>query len=188
MQKVCIYEIWFCSKVLFFKRTNPQMKELLKQYASYNVWANQRISEVILSLPEDKYEAEVISSFPGLYKTALHIWDAESGWWQRIKMQERVFFPRDAFSGSMKDLFAGLLSQSKQWESWVQHASDLSLRHVFHFQNSKKELFRQPAFQVLLHVFNHSTYHRGQLVTILRQLGVEKLPPIDFIVWIRQQQ
>jgi len=134
------------------------MKDLLKQYASYNVWANQRISEVMLSLPEEKHHAEVVSSFPGLYKTALHIWDAESGWWQRVKMEERVVFPRDSFSGTLRELLAGLINQSKQWEEWVYNASELSLRHVFHYQNSKKELFKEQVSQVLLHVFNHSNY------------------------------
>ncbi len=175
-------------KSTVFNRTNRLMKDLLKQYASYNVWANQRISEILLSLPAEKHHAEIISSFPNLFKTALHIWDAESGWWQRVKMQERVVFPRDSFSGSLQDLLTGLISQSKQWEDWVQNASELSLRHVFHFHNSKKELFRQPVFQVLLHVFNHSTYHRGQLVTMLRQLGIDKFPPLDFIIWVRQQK
>jgi uncharacterized damage-inducible protein DinB len=59
---------------------------------------------------------------------------------------------------------------------------------VFHYQNTKKEQFKQPIYQVLLHMFNHSTYHRGQLVTMLRQLGVQKLPSTDFIVWSRRKK
>jgi uncharacterized damage-inducible protein DinB len=40
---------------------------------------------------------------------------------------------------------------------------------------------------MLLHLFNHGTYHRGQLVTMLRELGIEKIPPTDFIVWSRRK-
>jgi uncharacterized damage-inducible protein DinB len=40
---------------------------------------------------------------------------------------------------------------------------------------------------MLLHVFNHGTYHRGQLVTMLRQLGIENIPATDFIVWSREK-
>ncbi|MES1225792.1 MAG: DinB family protein, partial [Bacteroidota bacterium] len=54
------------------------MKELLKQMAAYNIWANQKIIDVILSLPEEKQIAEVPSSFNSLNKTLLHMWDAES--------------------------------------------------------------------------------------------------------------
>ena len=88
----------------------------------------------------------------------------------------------------MQDLSNGLLSQSKQYEDWVNNASELSLEHVFQYQNSKRESFKQPVYQVLLHVFNHSTYHRGQLVTMLRNLGVEKIPQTDFIVWSRMKK
>lgn len=164
------------------------MKEHLEQYAAYNVWANQRICDVILALPEEKHQQEIVSSFNSLYATLLHMWDAESGWWQRVKMQERIVFPKEHFNGSMKELAAGLMQQSRRWEEWVKNASELSLRHVFHYQNSKRELFKESVSWVLLHVFNHSTYHRGQLVTMLRQLGQEKLPSTDFINWIRQKK
>ena len=69
----------------------------------------------------------------------------------------------------------------------MSNASELSLDHVFHYYTTKKELIKLPVYQMLLHVFNHGTYHRGQLVTILRELGVEKIPQTDFIVWSRKK-
>ena len=113
------------------------------------------------------------------------MWDAESAWWQRMKLQERIIVPSENFNGSMNDVASGLMLQNRQWEEWVNNASDISLEHVFQYQNSKKEQFKQPIFQMILHVFNHSTYHRGQLINMLRQLGEEKLPQTDFIVWSR---
>ena len=161
------------------------MKELLKQYATYNIWANQRLIDVILALPEEKQLAEVPSSFNSLYKTVLHMWDAESGWWQRMKLQERTIFPSNNFNGTMKDIANGLLQQSKQWEEWVGNTSELMLEHVFQYQNVKGEQFKMPIYQMIHHVFNHGTYHRGQLINMLRQLGVEKLPQTDFSLWTR---
>ena len=163
------------------------MKELLVQFAAYNTWANQKLTELILSLPEEQQQKEVTSSFNSLYKTILHMWDTESSWWQRMKLHERIIVPSENFKGSMQDVVNGLIHQSRQWEEWVGHASDLSIAHVFQYQNSRKEHFKQPIFQMILHVFNHGTYHRGQLVTILRQLGVEKIPQTDFIVWSRKK-
>ena len=164
------------------------MKELLQQLASYNIWANQKIMEVILTLPDEKQVAEVPSSFSSLYKTVLHMWDAESIWWQRMKLHERLIVPSENFNGSMKDIINGLIQQSTQWLDWVSSASDIALDHVFQYQNSKKEQFKQPIYQMMLHVFNHDTYHRGQLINMLRQLGVEKLPQTDFIVWSRSKR
>lgn len=161
------------------------MKELLKQYASFNIWATQQIMQVILALPEEKQKAELPSSFSSLYKTILHMWDAESIWWQRMKLHERIIRPSDNFKGTMKDVSNGLQSQSKLWQEWVANASELSIDHVFQYKTNDGTQFKQPIWQMLLHVFNHGTYHRGQLITMLRQLGVEKLPGTDFILWSR---
>lgn len=161
------------------------MKDILKQMASYNIWANQKLIDLIVILPEEKQIAEVPSSFNSLHKTLQHMWDSESIWWQRLKLHERIIAPSENFRGSLKDVANGLLQQNQQWQEWVTAASEISLDHVFAYQNSKKEQFKQPVFQMLVHVFNHGTYHRGQLVNILRQLGVEKIPQTDFIVWSR---
>lgn len=164
----------------------PQpMKELLKQYAAYNVWAHQRIMDLLIILPEDKQVAEIPSSFNSLLKTILHTWDAESIWWQRIKLQEHVIRPSEHFSGTLQDACNGLLFQSRQWEEWISNASDLSLDHVFQYQTSKREVIKTPVYQVLHHVFNHGTYHRGQLVNMLHQLGIDKIPSTDFAIWVR---
>lgn len=163
------------------------MKELLKQYATYNIWASQRIIDIIVALPEEKQMAELPSSFTSLYKTVLHMLDAESIWWQRMKLTERINVPSENFKGNMKELANNLLQQSKQWEELVANVSVLSLDHVFQYYNNKKEHFKMPIYQMLHHVFNHSTYHRGQLVNMLRQLGVEKIPPTDFSLWTRKK-
>ncbi len=163
------------------------MRELLVQYALYHLWANQQIMEAILLLPEEKHSYEIESSFKSLYKTVLHLWDAESIWWQRMKLQERISLPSERFTGNMKELTQNLLLQDKQWIEWVSRAQEHMLQHVFQYQNSRKEQFKQPIYQMILHLFNHGTYHRGQLVTLLRQLGLSKIPNTDFISWSRKK-
>ena len=163
------------------------MKELLLQYSTYHIWANQLMLDAVNQLPEEKQKQTVISSFNSLYKTLLHMWDADSIWWQRIKLQERIVHPSTDFKGSTKELGNNLLSQDKLWNEWISNAQEHMFQHVFQYQNSKREQFKQPVFQMLLHLFNHGTYHRGQLVTILRQLGLEKIPNTDFIAWSRKK-
>ena len=163
------------------------MKELLKQMAAYNIWANRKIMDVLFVLPDEKQIQEIPSSFNSLFTTVLHMLDAESIWWQRMKLNERVIVPSTNFNGNMKDVCRDLLQQNHQWQDWVNSASDMALEHVFQYFNSKKESFKQPVCQMILHVFNHGTYHRGQLVNMLRQLGIEKIPQTDFIVWSRKK-
>ena len=161
------------------------MKRLLQLYAAYNVWANQKIIDCIQPMDEELLNKEVASSFKTIHLTLLHMWDAESIWWQRMKLQEAVTAPSANFKGTAKDVAAAMLHQNRLWETWVQNATDAALDHVFLYQNTKREQFKQPIFQMVLHVFNHDTYHRGQLVSILRQLGIEKIPATDFIVFAR---
>jgi uncharacterized damage-inducible protein DinB len=163
------------------------MKELILQISAYNLWANQLLLDTINQLPEEKHRQTVASSFDSLLKTVLHMWDAEFIWWQRLKLSERIVRPGENFTGSMKEAAENLLQQDRQWNEWVGNAQEHMLQHVFLYQNTKKEQFKQPVYQMLLHLFNHNTYHRGQLVTMLRQLGVEKMPPTDFIVWSRRK-
>ncbi len=164
------------------------MKGLLVQMAAYNTWANQRILELMLALSEEKQRQELPSSFKSLFDTVLHMWNAESIWWQRLQLQERILSPAENFKGSFIDLSSGLLQQNYQWQDWLDHATEAALEHVFQYQNTKKEQFKQPVYQMILHVFNHGTYHRGQLINMLRQLGAEKLPQTDFIVWSRNKK
>ncbi|HEU0112938.1 MAG TPA: DinB family protein [Flavisolibacter sp.] len=163
------------------------MKELLGQLAAYNVWANQLLFDIINQLPAEKQTQTVASSFDNLLKTVLHMWDAESIWWQRLKLSERITRPGESFNGTVKEATDKLLQQNKQWNEWVNNAQQHVLEHEFIYQNSKKEQFKQPVYQMLQHIFIHNAYHRGQLVTMLRQLGVEKIPQTDFIVWSRRK-
>lgn len=163
------------------------MKEILEQYATYNIWANQKLVDVVQSTPEEVLNTKMPSSFQTIYLTLLHMWDAESIWWQRMKLQEVIIPPSNSFKGSTIDVTTALLHQNKLWESWVRKATPAAIDHVFMYQNTRKEQFKQPIFQMLLHVFNHGTYHRGQLVNMLRQAGIEKIPPTDFIIWSRKK-
>jgi len=163
------------------------MKELLAQLAAYNLWADQRILDTINSLDEEKQHRTLASSFKSLYDTTFHIWNSSSVWWQRMKLQERIIAPSESFKGNMQELSQHLLQQDQLWLDWVNNATDAAIEHVFQYYNSKKEYFKQPVFQVMAHVFNHNTYHRGQLVTMLRQLGVEKIPDTDLIIFTRKK-
>jgi len=164
------------------------MKELLQQMATYNCWAHKKVMDTILSLPEEKQLANLPSSFQSLQHTILHMWDAESIWWQRMKLHERFLRPSDNFKGSTRDVVNGLLSQSSLWEGWVKNVSESMLEHVFEFRNNNKEQVKMLTWQMLTHVFNHGTYHRGQLINMLRQLEVVKIPQTDFSAWTRTKK
>lgn len=163
------------------------MKEILQQLASYHIWANNLLLDAVKNLSPELQTKEVVSSFNSFFKTIMHMWNAEAIWWQRLKLQERITEPMETFKGDINEAIQEMAQQSKLWKNWINNAQDHHLDHVFQYQNKKGEQFKQPVYQMLIHLFNHGTYHRGQIVTMLRQLGIDKIPQTDFIVWSRKK-
>ncbi len=155
------------------------MKELLQQYAAYNIWASKLLTDRICKLTEEEINKEIISSFSSLYKTLQHMWLAEEVWWKRLKLTENIVLDSAAFTGSFTEMTEILARQSKQFKDWVDAANENQLTHVFAFVRNKEQ-HKMPVYQMLHHVFNHASYHRGQLVTMLNQLGADKIPGTDF--------
>ena len=162
------------------------MKKILIQLAAYNAWANASLLSNIESLTEEQQHRSIKSSFPSLYLTVQHLLGAERTWWQRFQAIENTVIPKQPSSETFSELSKQLQQQDKQWAEWIAEKSEAYLQEELSYKNSKGEQFRQPVWQILLHVFNHATYHRGQLVTMLRQLGVESIPATDFILWSRK--
>ncbi len=163
------------------------MKKMLAQYAAYNLWANNRIIEIINNLSDEQVDREIISSFTSIKKSVLHLWDVENIWWQRMKLTEVQVWQSDNYNGSLLELTNNLQVQSKQWKEWIDLATDAALEHEFIYRNSKKDQFKQPVYEMLLHLFNHQSYHRGQIITMLRQVGEINIPNTDLISFLRKK-
>lgn len=166
------------------------MKMLLEQYASYNVWANHKLIFALLQLDENLWYQQTPSSFNTLFKTILHVWDAEAIWFQRMRLNEQLVVPSASFDPSFKDACNGLLQQSMQWEELIKSEvmNEETITSELMYKNSRGDQFQQPVWEVLTHVFNHGTYHRGQMITMLRALGETRIPATDFIVWSRTER
>jgi uncharacterized damage-inducible protein DinB len=160
-------------------KVHKTMKELLQQYAAYNIWATKLLTDRISKLTEEEINKEIISSFPSLYKTVQHMWLAEEVWWKRLKLTENIVLESAAFTGTFNEMVDTLAKQSLQFKDWIDGATENQLAHVFAFVRNKEQ-HKMPVYQMLHHVFNHASYHRGQLVTMLNQLGADKIPGTDF--------
>lgn len=161
------------------------MKELLLQYANYNIWANKRIIDVLLQLEPEQLDKEIVSSFPSIRKTVYHAWSASFVWLQRLQLEDQPVWVERTFAGSFEEACAEWHRVSEGLAQFVaRQYDDKSFEHIFQYYNSEKKSFKLPVGLTLQHVFNHCTYHRGQLVTMLRQLKVEHIPATDFIYFV----
>ncbi len=163
------------------------MKEIILQFAAYTSWANQKMTESILLLNPALHDQPVASSFPSLYLTLAHVLHAGTIWWQRFNPDEIEMRSASSSKLSMNELADEIRNLDKKWEEWISEASEEDLRRLLHFTTARGESFHQPIYELLMHLFNHATYHRGQLVTIMRSLGLENIPKTDFIIFVRGQ-
>ncbi len=162
------------------------LKAHFLRLARYNAWASGRLLAVLQTLPESGLDAAAVSSFPSLRKTVQHLYAAEDTWLQRLQLVEHPVWRGEepypdfeALAAASKEASSALVAfTEKQYD-------DRAFGHVVQYRSLKKELFKTPVGDVLTHVFNHSTYHRGQLVTLLRQAGVSRIPGTDYIAWQR---
>jgi uncharacterized damage-inducible protein DinB len=158
------------------------VKGMLQKYARFNQWAHERLLDTIGELSANQQHATVPSSFDSLYKTVFHVWGAESLWLGRLNLAP-IKINGDPFNESMEELSKALKAVDQLWVEWVASKDDEQLTHTLHYLNKAGQPFYQSYDLLLHHIFNHSTYHNGQLVTMLRALGVQKIPATDFVAW-----
>jgi len=158
------------------------VKEQLSKYARYNQWAHQKLLELIRTLTPEQQHATIPSSFDSLYKTVFHVWGAESLWLGRLN-KAPVTISGDPFEESMEKLSDALETVDQHWVNWIANKEDDQLTEELHYKNKAGLPFCQSYDLLLHHIFNHSTYHNGQLVTMLRALGATGIPSTDYVAW-----
>ncbi len=165
------------------------MKEILINYTQYNVWANKLILASLTTLTDEEVEKDLGGSFPSIRRTVEHSWFAESIWLQRLQMVEQIVSPALTFSGNFNDACAEWLKISEDLQEFCEKIyDDRGLEHQFHYTNIQGEHCKSKVWECLQHVCNHSTFHRGQLIIYLRQLGKTKIPSTDFIKFSRSKK
>jgi uncharacterized damage-inducible protein DinB len=168
------------------------MKKNLMNYARYNVWANQRIVNVIRNLSDEQIERVVVSSFPSIRGTLLHIWDAESLWLDRLKGGTPTEFPSKYFKGDNKTIFTSLIKSSEQFVDFVRQQEVKFLNSNLKTKSVAGVELNFSVYNMIHHCLNHSTMHRGQLITFIRQVedkdSLMAIPSIDFSTFCRENQ
>ncbi len=162
------------------------MREILHQYVQFNKWANELLLTLIeKEISDELLDKNLVSSFPSLRKTVYHVWDAEWIWLRRLKGESLDNWPSKNFSGNFSEAKNKLLENNESFITYVISLNENSLIENFSYKNIEGKNFTNARWQSIQHCINHSTYHRGQIVTMLRQLGVMQIPSTDYISFVR---
>ena len=157
--------------------TESNLAYLIKNYVSYNQWANNTIVEWLKKKPAELMDQEVPSSFPTLKLTLIHIIQTQRYWFSVV--QKDSDFVNEPVNGSADDIFEALLTQSAEMLGYIDTMNEEMIQEENLVTNPWFEC-NFPNFEYILHLVNHTTYHRGQLVTIGRNLGLTDAPMTDY--------
>lgn len=152
-------------------------------FATYNIWANNKIIESLSQLDEQLLNQKIEASFPSIMKTVSHLWMAEIGWLSRLQGKGWEVSKITNFSGMPYELFESWQKTSAAFKSFVE-STDLEQTLDF---NHKGESYSIPFREIAQTVFTHGNYHRGQVIMMMRQLGLTDMPKTDYIEWVRQK-
>ncbi len=159
------------------------MKQRYIDYGTYNIWANKRLISDLQAHDDSILTAEHKGSYPTIRATLMHIWYAEVGWLSRMKGEGWKTNEVANFQGSNQELYTSWLEKSQEFLDFV---GECDLEKGIRF-NHKGNSFDIPCREIIQTVFNHGSYHRGQVVMMLRQLGVSSIKQTDYIEWVRQK-
>jgi uncharacterized damage-inducible protein DinB len=145
--------------------------EEVTQLVAFNQWADARFFEAISQLSAEQYGRDLQSSHGGIHGTLAHLVGVEKGWLRRWQQQlESTALPPSQMS-SLVELRASWESVCADMNQFLATLDDRKLQERLSTTTSAGR-FTAPQWQMIQHVVDHSSYHRGQIVTMLRQLGV----------------
>ena len=137
----------------------------------YNAWANHRSLEAAASLTNEQFTKDMGSSFGSVRDTLAHICGAEWLWLERFQGRSPASLPDVTECGHVWSLRAKWAELEPRLLAFVVKLTKEDLHRVMEYKTLKFGAYRNPLWQSMQHVVNHGTYHRGQVTTLLRQLG-----------------
>jgi uncharacterized damage-inducible protein DinB len=161
------------------------MEISLNHFLKYNLWANTRLAALI---PDEAADVELISSFPTIRKTLYHMWDAQEVWLNRLNGAPVNHWPSENFNGTFNEAKELFIQSSQKMIEFILAKDDSFFKVSLAYTNMKGITYTNTHEEILMHVCNHATLHRGQIITMLRNAGVTSLQSTDMITYFRENK
>jgi uncharacterized damage-inducible protein DinB len=160
--------------------TTKEIRDLF----GYDEWARMRTIESVSQLTEELFKKDLKSSHGGIHGTLVHMYFADWIWLERWKGNTPT-------STITTDQLPSLTVLTEKWNiysqalrKFIEEENDDRLAAPLKYRDMKGNEYTQPLYQQMIHRVNHASYHRGQIVTMLRQIGA-KPQNTDLIAYYR---
>ena len=163
------------------------MKPHFTMMAHYNRWANERLYRMAAALPDEFYRRDVGAYFKSMHGTLNHLLTADRIWMRRLTSlgdhPERL----DAIIfDDLPSLTAARQQEDERINSFIEGLGESSFEEMLEYRTLNGTPQKQRRGEILAHLFNHQTHHRGQAHGILSMLGVDPLP-LDLLIMQRER-
>jgi uncharacterized damage-inducible protein DinB len=157
-----------------FRNKGESMKpeEMVALY-EYNAWADRRALQAASTLAREQFTKQLGSSFSSVRDTLSHIYGVEWLWLERFQGRSPSAIPGDAEFADIAKLQASWAAFEPTLLNFVRGLTQEHLDRVMEYKTMKYGVYRNPLWQSMQHLVNHGSYHRGQVTTMLRQLGAQ---------------
>ncbi|NNF33161.1 MAG: hypothetical protein HKN68_03585 [Saprospiraceae bacterium] len=157
--------------------------KIIKDYARYNLWANKKIAISLNELSDLSWTKEDKSSFGSIAATVVHILWAEKLWTERLKNQPLPDIS-SLQSDHREETMDKFLEFSEQLTELVINYDENDLNNSIRYATMSGKGYKNPRYQMIHHCINHSTFHRGQLIMMMRYHHMTEVPSTDFISYL----
>ncbi len=150
----------------------------------YTAWASARLVEAASNLSPAELMQDFKTSEKSVVGTLAHTFAADRVWWHRINgtIPAKFIDPeKDFLLQTLQTEWPALLAQ---WEQFISAKDEPALSAKIEYKDLKGNPYATPLWQIVLHVVNHGTHHRGQASGMIRALG-HTPPPLDLIAYYR---
>jgi uncharacterized damage-inducible protein DinB len=161
--------------------------QTLQNHLQYHRWATQRVLTEVQQLDSERLVRSLHGSFASVYDTVVHLYQADMVWLERL--EERPNGKREDYEspGCMYDLSTVWLAVIDRIIAFAASLDERGWERKIAYKSMAGVSYESPIWQIVLHVVNHGTHHRGQVTSMMRQLG-EKPVSLDLIAFYREQK
>ena len=152
----------------------------------YNAWADHRTLDTCAALSLEQFSQDMGSSFRSVRDTLLHIMQVEWLWLERWHGRSPTSFAPNGEYSNVESIRARWLEIERDLLDYVASLTPAEVQRVVQHKTTAGVPQAAPLCQMLQHLVNHGTYHRGQVATMLRQLGA-KPTATDLIYFYRER-
>ena len=151
----------------------------------YHYWARDRLLDALQAVAPEQLTRDLGSSFKSIHETMVHTYAAEWAWHSRWQgTSPTALLPADQFP-DLAAVRSAWTELEAKLRAFVDGLGENGIERVFEYKLLSGQAGATPFWQMLQHVVNHASYHRGQVTTMLRQIGAAPAKPMDMIAFYR---